>query len=674
MADADLAPGTVFAGHRIEGIAGRGGMGIVYRATHLVLDHLVALKVISPALASDERFRRRFAEESRIAVSIRHPNVVPIHNAGEEDGLLYVTMDLVDGTDLRGVLRRQGTLDPRHAARIIADVASALDAAHERGLVHRDVKPANILIEAGDEHVFLTDFGLARQVDANTGVTATGAFVGTLDYVAPEQIRGERVDARADVYALGCVLFELLTGNAPFAARDDKIAKMYAHLEEEPPSLRVLRPDLPGGLDLVLNRALAKDPADRFPSAGDLARAVDAAVEGEVTVEAERSVGVGPAAPGPPEATTTAERGLAATAPASTAAAEPAPTTTAEPGPGVPRTARRSRLPLVLGAAAAVAVAVVIVIVVSGGGGDSPDRTTPAGSTKEASPPVTSPDATVEQKAVTVGRLPVSVVHGQEGIWATNRLSGTVSLVDGDPAKELDQFETGSRPEGIAVGDGAIWVSLTPIDTVVRLDADTGAVTDRVAVGDAPGGVAFADGAIWVANSASDTVSKIDPSTRTVTRTIAVGDEPYGIASGEDAVWVTNRADGSVTRVTPFNGHADRPIAVGTNPKGIAVGAGAVWAANTDDDTVSQIVNGTVAKTIDVGGSPRGVVFAFGSVWVSNGLANTVSRIDPATAKVAQTIPVGHAPEGIGAGPKSVWVANGGNGTLTRIDPGVPAG
>ncbi|MFI5121671.1 MAG: serine/threonine-protein kinase [Vicinamibacteria bacterium] len=313
MAD-PLQPGDVFAGHRIEGLAGKGGMGVVYKATHIALDHVVALKVISPALAQDERFRRRFGEESRIAVSIRHPNVVAIHHAGEEDGLLFVTMDLIDGTDLRGLLHRHGRMNPEHAAAVITEVAAALDAAHARGLVHRDIKPGNILIEGEDagERVYLTDFGLARLVEASTGVTATGAFVGTLDYVAPEQIRGDRVDARSDVYALGCVLFELLTGNAPFAARDDKVAKMYAHLQEEPPRVRLLRPELPGELDVVVGRALAKEPDDRYPSAGDFARAVNAALQGQPTVEAERSVAVGAAAPGPPEATTTAERERAA--------------------------------------------------------------------------------------------------------------------------------------------------------------------------------------------------------------------------------------------------------------------------------------------------------------------------------------------------------------------------
>ena len=296
---ADLSPGSVFAGHRIEGVAGRGGMGIVYRATHLALDHVVALKVISPKLAGDPRFRRRFADECRHAVRLSHPNVVRIHHAGEEDGLLFVTMDLVEGTDLRGVLNREDALEIDRAVEIVAQVASALDAAHALGLVHRDIKPGNVMIEerAEHEHVYLTDFGLARHVEATSGVTATGAFVGTLDYVAPEQIMGERVDARADVYSLACVLFELVTANPPFASREDKIEKMYAHLRDEPPRLRVMRPDVPGDLDLAVSRALEKDPTARFPSAGDLARAARASLLDEPTVVSERSVATGAAAP-----------------------------------------------------------------------------------------------------------------------------------------------------------------------------------------------------------------------------------------------------------------------------------------------------------------------------------------------------------------------------------------
>ncbi|TFG73338.1 MAG: serine/threonine protein kinase, partial [Solirubrobacterales bacterium] len=294
----DLGEGAVFAGHRIEGVAGRGGMGTVYRATHIVLDHMVALKVIAPDLADDDSFRERFKSESRIAVSLRHPNVVPIHHAGEEQGLLFVTMDLIDGPDLRKLLTARGPLEPAEAISILEQVAAALDVAHSRGLVHRDIKPGNILIEArtGVDHAYLTDFGLTKRMDQATEVsalTSTGAFVGTLDYVAPEQIRGERLDARTDVYALGCVLYEMLAAAAPFAEREEKVAKIYAHLQDVPTPLE----GRAAALNDVITRALSKEPDDRYPSAGDLARAADAALAGGRVAEAERSVATGPAAP-----------------------------------------------------------------------------------------------------------------------------------------------------------------------------------------------------------------------------------------------------------------------------------------------------------------------------------------------------------------------------------------
>src|SRR4051794_33548799 len=229
MSMADLAPGDVFAGHRIEDVAGRGGMGVVYRAMQLGLDRIVALKLITPALAGDPDFRARFVRESRAAASIEHPHVIPIFSAGEEQDVLYISMRFVDGQDLRALLRADGPLEPRRAARIVAQVAAALDAAHERGLVHRDVKPANILLTPTD-HAYLTDFGLTKRVgEGATQVSRPGGWVGTLGYVSPEQVRGERIDARADVYALGAVLFHALTGGPPFAADTDE-AMLYKAL------------------------------------------------------------------------------------------------------------------------------------------------------------------------------------------------------------------------------------------------------------------------------------------------------------------------------------------------------------------------------------------------------------------------------------------------------------
>jgi serine/threonine protein kinase len=268
-----IQPGTDLGGFVIESLVARGGMGDVYRARQRQPDRIVALKVISAEIADDPRFRQRFQREAAIASRIEHPNVIPVYAVGEAEGTLFIAMRLIDGVDLRRLLVEQTRLAPRRAAAIIDQVARALDAAHARGLVHRDVKPANILISSGArDHVYLCDFGVSRHTAGTTNLTRTRGLIGTIDYVAPEQIRAERVDARTDVYSLGCVLFECLTGTVPFPV-DSEVAKVYAHLSEPPPSVLDRAPDLPRSFDPVLARALAKSPEDRYPSAGDLGRA-----------------------------------------------------------------------------------------------------------------------------------------------------------------------------------------------------------------------------------------------------------------------------------------------------------------------------------------------------------------------------------------------------------------
>jgi predicted Ser/Thr protein kinase len=272
--------GASVAGYRIEAVAGRGGMGVVYRARQLALDRAVALKLIAPELARDTAFRARFARESRIAASLDHPNVIPVYEAGEDGDRLFIAMRFVDGTDLGRMLASEGALEPALAAELVAQAASALDAAHARGLVHRDVKPANLLVagDPGRPHVYLTDFGLARRDGSSTALTTTGQWMGTPDYAAPEQIDGHDVDARTDVYALGCVLFAALAGVPPFGDRP-RMAKAGAHLHEPPPTLRSLRPGVPLAFEPVVARALAKRPEDRYTSAGELGGAALAAAQ-----------------------------------------------------------------------------------------------------------------------------------------------------------------------------------------------------------------------------------------------------------------------------------------------------------------------------------------------------------------------------------------------------------
>ncbi|HEU4944083.1 MAG TPA: serine/threonine-protein kinase [Solirubrobacterales bacterium] len=363
----ELSDGDEFAGYRIERRLGRGGMGILYLAVEPGLERRVALKLIAPEAAADEVFARRFAEESKIAASIEHPNVVPIYAAGKEAGVPFIAMRYVAGADLAKRLVREGRLAPDAAVDLIAQVANGLDAIHAAGLVHRDVKPANVLLGGGEgaEHAYITDFGVARNVSTESGLTQTGRFVGTLDYVAPEQISGGAVDARVDVYALGCLLFKLLTGEVPFP-KDGEAARLYAHLNDPPPAPSLYVPAVSMALDDVVIRAMSKSPDDRYPSAGDLGRAAQAALRGERPALPERTVATGAAA------TRTTEAIAAETAEAQSTPRRTEPTRRiAGDSPLPDRPPGNRRWALAAGAAALLVAVVVTIVLVGGGGGSS---------------------------------------------------------------------------------------------------------------------------------------------------------------------------------------------------------------------------------------------------------------------------------------------------------------
>jgi serine/threonine-protein kinase len=277
----DFAPGSQIAGYQLVEQIGRGGMAVVYRARDTRLDRWVALKILAPDLARDEVFRQRFIRESRAAAAVDHPNIIPIFDAGEAGGVLFIAMRYVGGQDVRALLDRFGALPAGRAAGIVAQVASALDAAHACGLVHRDVKPANMLLndpaERGTaDHVYLSDFGVSKRSEATSNLTQTGQLVGTLNYLAPEQIEGRPVDARTDVYALACTAFEMLSGTPPFK-RDQSMAVLWAQLSADPPALTSRRPDLPPAVDQVIAKGLAKTPADRYATCLGFASSLQAA-------------------------------------------------------------------------------------------------------------------------------------------------------------------------------------------------------------------------------------------------------------------------------------------------------------------------------------------------------------------------------------------------------------
>jgi CheY-like chemotaxis protein len=279
MADTSADPriGQTIAGYRIESRLGRGGMGVVYRAEHLNLRRSAAIKIIAPEYAEAKGFRERFEREARISAALQHPNIVTVYDAGEVDGLLYLAMQYIEGSDLAAVLSEQGRLRPYRAIDTCRQVAAALDAAHALGLIHRDVKPANVLIEG--RRAFLTDFGLTKRLEGDrTQITKAGDVVGTIHYVAPEQIEGRKVDSRSDLYSLGCLLYHCLVGEVPYP-RESDVAVIYAHLSEEPPKPSAMRRDLPEGLDAVIAKALEKSPDRRFATCGDLMAAARAVID-----------------------------------------------------------------------------------------------------------------------------------------------------------------------------------------------------------------------------------------------------------------------------------------------------------------------------------------------------------------------------------------------------------
>jgi serine/threonine protein kinase/DNA-binding beta-propeller fold protein YncE len=693
----DLSNGSVFAGYRLVEVAGQGGMGRVYRATQVALNRPVALKLIVPELADDPDFRARFKRESLLAASIDHPNVIPVYEAGEAEGHLFISMRWVDGTDLRSLILSEGRLAPERAVSIVQQVAGALDAAHRRGLVHRDVKPANVLVTRnGDEHAYLTDFGLTKRAASTTALTATGHFVGTPDYTPPEQIKGEHADARADVYALGCLLYHALTGHTPYP-RDSEVAKMYAHLHEPPPSVVEAVPSTPSELDDVISRAMAKEPDDRYPSAGDLGHAARAALSGVAPTQPERSLATGQAAPIPETAAAApaeGSSGLAPTAPARTERIAPegvvattpagpsaAPAEAAAPSPPPqavpPPTDRPSRRrPLLLGAAGVLLLAVAAGVLALAGvfsGSSSHKGTSSSGGAQ--------PKAVA---TIPAGKGPDGIDVQGNSVWVSDADENTLTRIDARTNKRIgDPITVGRNPDGVAAEPGVVWVANTDSGTVTRVETTklgssgpqaTG--TSNIKVGSEPEGISLGKQLVWVSNGGDDTQSRIDRASTTVLNPpIGVGNKPIGVFVGPTAVWVANSLTPSVSRLDASTSkEIGPPLPAGKNSREVIEALGSVWVSSTDENTVTRFNPKTgkqIGNPIDVGDRPKEMAPLAGSIWVVNEGSNSVTQIDAKEGRVLGVgIPVGSKPVGIAAGAGSLWVTNNLSDTITRIDPG----
>ena len=404
--------GATVAGYRIQSLIGRGGMSIVYLAEHVQLGRQVALKLLAPGLSADPEFRERFVHESRRAAEVDHPNVVPIFDAGEADGQLFIAMRYIEGCDLKTLIGREGSLGVGRTLFILEQAADGLDAAHDRNLIHRDVKPANILIAEPSERVYLTDFGVVKHTAAQ-GLTKTGFFLGTVDYAAPEQIEGLPVDARTDVYALGCVLYECLVGQAPFV-RDGELAVLHAHLVQPPPVLSSAL-QVPKGLDAVIARALAKVKDDRYPTCGELIAAARQAAlarrSTSVPVVVADAAAVAVAGSEPTEDEREPAPAAAEVGGPSEATVPPAapPPRVAQPPPAAPpeRVGRRGRLflPLIVGIAvvAALASGLATYLATRNSGASPGHSTTSARATTAVTPTTASTAASTTATTSTTG-------------------------------------------------------------------------------------------------------------------------------------------------------------------------------------------------------------------------------------------------------------------------------
>jgi serine/threonine-protein kinase len=647
-----FAPGSTFAGYRIEAEAGRGGMGIVYRATQVALGRPVALKLIAANFAGDRSFRERFKREWETAASIDHPNVIPVYEAGEAEEHLFIAMRYVEGLDLANLLAREPELAPDRAVRIIAQVASALDAAHAGGLVHRDVKPANVLIGA-EEHVYLTDFGLTKHASQDA-LTKTGLFVGSVDYAAPEQIRGEAMDARTDVYSLGCVLYQTLTKRIPYDKPAD-VAKMYAHVSEPPPLVSEARLDGSTAFDNVVARAMAKEPDDRYQTAGELAKAAQDAL-----------AGIAQPAPKKAKKRSSASHKV--------------------PAAGNEQVSRRTKvaigitLPAILVAGLA-AAGLAATGVIGGSDDDKPTAkvlpTATATVAATASPEATVAPPTGQPKAVAtikVGKGPDGVAVSGGHVFVANQQDGTLSVIDPEANEVIgDPIDAGSRPDGVVAGKGVVWMAGAGSDSVRRFQAAGEIVpTAKVPVGDRPEAISLGKQLVWVANVNDNTVNRIDRATPSIVGSpIGVGSKPSGIFVGRRFVWVANNGDDTVTRIDPSTAEViGDPIAVGKEPRGVIETEGFAWIANSGDGTVTRLdrKTGKVVGTTKVGNNPRQLAFGNGFVWVTNNGDNTVTRLDPNTGRVVGSqIAVGQKPLGIASGAGGVWVANHADHSITRI-------
>jgi YVTN family beta-propeller protein len=648
----ELTSGATLAGYRVEALIGRGGMSVVYLAEDLHLGRKVALKLMAPELAEDEKFRDRFVRESRLAASLEHPNIVTVYDARESDGRLYIAMRYVAGTDLKSLIATEGPFDAERTISILRQAAAALDVAHAEGLIHRDVKPGNVLITPRSgtsvDRVYLADFGLTKRATSDSGITATGQFVGTLDYAAPEQFEGKPVDGRADVYSLGCMLYECLTGEVPFP-RENQAALVYAHLMAPIPKVTERRPDLPAAIDVVVAKAMAKSRDDRYTTAGEL---VDAAAD------ALDVLAVTPTTPTRPPA------------------APPAPAP-------LPRR-RWNRTAAAGGFAAIVAVVALAVFVLTRGGGGTPGASASGGAARLADYVARiDPVSGRLISKIRAGGDPHGVTTAEGSVWVANSGDNTVSRIDPSTGKVSATIKVGKDPIQVEAGENGIWVTNVLENTISRIDPDSNKVVATFHLDERPQAMAVGDGAVWVADSRSTSnnsvevvLDEIDPGSGGVVRKVVLPGEfiqsaigRWSMVAGGGSLWAGGEG-GVLYRIDTASGTLLSTQSLTRGIGSMALVDGTVWVGtNGIPGTIFGVdaTSGEITSTIQAGagklgapGSPNLIPIQLGAdnqnVWVADVINGTINRVLIVSQQADRSIRVGETPTGVAVGLGSVWV------------------
>jgi serine/threonine-protein kinase len=630
-----ITPGQKIGSYAVVKKIGEGGMGAVYMAEDTTIHRHVVLKVLTVDFAGDADMLQRFHREVEMISSLEHPHILPVYEFGEVDGDPYIAMRFMRGGSLQDQLQKK-SISRDGLMRIFDQVAAALDFAHDRDVIHRDLKPANVLLDESG-NAYLADFGLAKTMEGSRDLTKTGGILGTPAYMSPEQVRGEKLDRRSDIYSFAIMVFEAFSGQNPFKVSTpmDYIQK---HMTESPRSITSLAADLPGSMDGVLNGALAKDRGHRPARATDFMKTLRSALSGDTHAamagETEAAPWAGPDITEqklPPSDVPASER---------------------------PRRAFPALLALLLGGGTLLAILATVGFLVFGDGLSGPSVST-----------------------YSVGDSPRSLITDGDSIWVANffdsslaRLTASDCDVSPDPCGQaLATYAVPDLPVGLALDGNSLWIASALDQTLTQFDPSRGVEMDRYALPNVPTALIYASGFLWTANEFAGSVTKVDL-TGAVVGDYTVSGSPRSLIWDGDFLWIANEQEQTVMRINPENGEVLDSYTLEGTPVALEFDGEHLWMALSDRGEVVKLdrSNGVILDRVPVGARPAALLFDGTTLWVADIEGNAVIRIDVATASELMAVPVEGGPFALawvpcGESCGDLWIASEAADTVSRV-------